>query len=239
MLDAGHRWTRERNTSRKGILRTFRGQRHEGAAILRPRKSQISALPFTQERTREPNRSALSVSDWELTETYSPAAIDIAPATKPAIPATRTLPRLDSAAATPTIKLAVETIPSLAPRTAARSQPMRCVRWFSGCLIMNSLAPRNGNACEPSERIGWALNVRGVVCGKSGVGSVRISLGCQWSIRAEKFACVVEGKRCAGCRAADAEESGKRETLRRGTDRSEVARRHMLVPSCLRMRSVS
>ena len=79
---------------------------------MRPRKSQISALPFTQERTREPNKSALSVSDWELTETYSPAAIDIAPATKPAIPATRTLPRLDSAAATPTIKLAVETIPS-------------------------------------------------------------------------------------------------------------------------------
>jgi hypothetical protein len=29
------------------------------------------------------------------------------------------------AAATPTIRLAVDTIPSLAPRTAARSQPMR------------------------------------------------------------------------------------------------------------------
>jgi hypothetical protein len=30
--------------------------------------------------------------------------------------------------ATPMIKLAVETIPSFAPRTAARSQPMREIR---------------------------------------------------------------------------------------------------------------
>jgi hypothetical protein len=30
-------------------------------------------------------------SDWELTDTYSPAAMDIAPATNPAIPATNTL----------------------------------------------------------------------------------------------------------------------------------------------------
>ena len=32
--------------------------------------------------------SACSVSDWVCTDTYSPAAIDMAPATKPAIPAT-------------------------------------------------------------------------------------------------------------------------------------------------------
>src|SRR6516164_11173515 len=31
-------------------------------------------------------RSAISVSDCELTETYSPAAMDIAPATSPAMP---------------------------------------------------------------------------------------------------------------------------------------------------------
>ncbi len=43
-------------------------------------------------------------------------------------PQTKLPPRLDSAAAMPTIKLAVETMPSLAPRTAARSQPMRCER---------------------------------------------------------------------------------------------------------------
>src|ERR1019366_10586452 len=35
-------------------------------------------------------RSACSVSDCELTDTYSPAAIDMAPATSPATPATKT-----------------------------------------------------------------------------------------------------------------------------------------------------
>src|SRR6185312_2392387 len=65
------------------------------------------------------------------TETYSPAAIDIAPATRPASPATSVEARVLSAAATPTTSAAVETIPSLAPRTAARNQPMRCVKWRS------------------------------------------------------------------------------------------------------------
>jgi hypothetical protein len=60
-----------------------------------------------------------------LTDTYSPAAIDMAPATSPATPAIRTSPGLAAAAATPTIRLAVETIPSLVPRTAALSHPMR------------------------------------------------------------------------------------------------------------------
>src|SRR6187200_1162902 len=54
---------------------------------------------------------------------------------QPATPATRIsfLPAL--AAATPTIKLAVDTMPSFAPRTAARSQPIRCVRCCSGCRM--------------------------------------------------------------------------------------------------------
>ena len=42
--------------------------------------------------------SALSVSAWELTETYSPAAMDMAPATSPATPARSTL-RVDAWAA--------------------------------------------------------------------------------------------------------------------------------------------
>src|SRR4249919_797846 len=78
-------------------------------------------------------RSARSVSDCELTDTYSPAAIDMAPATSPATPAISTAFCVAAAAATPTIKLAVETIPSLAPSTAARSHPMRSTRWYSGC----------------------------------------------------------------------------------------------------------
>jgi hypothetical protein len=72
--------------------------------------------------------SAESVSACELTDTNSPAAIDIAPATKPAMPATSTALRDAPAAATPMIRLAVETIPSFAPSTAARNQPIRCVR---------------------------------------------------------------------------------------------------------------
>lgn len=63
----------------------------------------------------------------------SPAAIDMAPATSPATPAMRTSEVAAEAAATPTIRLAVETMPSLAPSTAARSQPMRETKWLSGC----------------------------------------------------------------------------------------------------------
>jgi hypothetical protein len=57
-----------------------------------------------------------------LTDTYSPSAIDTAPATSPAVPAVNTGARSTVAAATPTTMPAVETIPSLAPRTPARSQ---------------------------------------------------------------------------------------------------------------------
>src|ERR1035437_3625541 len=78
--------------------------------------------------------SARSVSDCELTDTYSPAAIDIPPATSPAPPAINTAFWFAAAAATPAIKLAVEMMPSLAPRTAARIHPMRPTRCFSGCM---------------------------------------------------------------------------------------------------------
>ena len=69
--------------------------------------------------------SARSVSRCELTELYSPVAIDIAPATRPAHPgdddrdaARRTRRPRRSAV------LAVDTMPSPAPSTAARSQPI-------------------------------------------------------------------------------------------------------------------
>src|SRR5579862_7332788 len=63
----------------------------------------------------------------------------MAPATSAATPATRTWFLVAPDAATPTIRLAVETMPSLAPRIAARSQPIRCTRWRSGrcfCCVM-------------------------------------------------------------------------------------------------------
>jgi hypothetical protein len=66
--------------------------------------------------------NACSVSRWVLTETYSPKAIDTAPAATPAIPAVNIGPRPTVAAATPTTMPAIDTIPSLAPNTPARSQ---------------------------------------------------------------------------------------------------------------------
>jgi hypothetical protein len=66
--------------------------------------------------------SARSLSRWLETDTYSPSAIDTAPATSPASPAVKMGPRADVAPATPTTMPATDTIPSLAPSTPARSQ---------------------------------------------------------------------------------------------------------------------
>src|SRR4029434_2677405 len=90
--------------------------------------------------------SASSVSAWDWTDTYSPAAIDIAPATRPATPATTTVLCVAWAAAIPSTRLAVDTMPSLAPRTAARTQPMRPVRWRSlWCLAMPVVSVMGGH----------------------------------------------------------------------------------------------
>ena len=86
-------------------------------------------------------RSACSVSDCELTDTYSPAAIDMAPATSPATPAIKTSLCFADGAATPTIKLAVEMMPSLAPSTAALIHPMRPRRWCSECSRRRLMRP--------------------------------------------------------------------------------------------------
>ncbi len=65
------------------------------------------------------------LSRWLDTETYSPSAIDTAPATSPASPAVKMGPRAEVAPATPMTMPATDTIPSLAPSTAARSQLSR------------------------------------------------------------------------------------------------------------------
>jgi hypothetical protein len=65
---------------------------------------------------------ACSLSRWLDTEMYSPNAIDTAPATKPASPAVKIGPRCAVAPATPSTMPATETMPSLAPSTAARNQ---------------------------------------------------------------------------------------------------------------------
>src|SRR5579859_2028755 len=93
--------------------------------------SLCSPLSSAWSSARSSSSSACSVSACEWTDTYSPAAIDIAPATRPATPATNTLLWVACAAATPSTKLDVDRIPSLAPSTAARSQAMRPVRCSS------------------------------------------------------------------------------------------------------------
>src|SRR5271169_3577766 len=79
--------------------------------------------------------SACSESRCALTETYSPTAIDIEPATRPATPAIKIAGFDAEAAATPIIRLAVDTIASSEPSTAARSHPERPLRCASDCRI--------------------------------------------------------------------------------------------------------
>src|SRR5271167_954250 len=79
--------------------------------------------------------SACSESRCELTETYSPTAIDIEPATSPATPAIKMAAFEAEEAATPIMRLAVDTIASSEPSTAARSHPERPLRCASRCRL--------------------------------------------------------------------------------------------------------
>src|SRR5512134_158741 len=120
--------------------------------------SRRSAAGSSASSARSRVRSAFSVSACEWTETYSPAAIDMAPATSPATPLTSTVPWLEPAAATPMTRLAVETMPSLAPSTAARSQPIRAVRWRSRwrSAILGSLFDERTGGPSHQADSGWA-----------------------------------------------------------------------------------
>lgn len=80
----------------------------------------MSGISFSSCCSR--SMSAFSTSVCELTETYSPAAMDKAPATSPAKVAKIIGSRVALAAATPIARLAVDKMPSLAPSTAALNQ---------------------------------------------------------------------------------------------------------------------
>ena len=67
------------------------------------------------------------MSCCDLTEMYSPAAMDTAPEIKPAIQLTSSVCADAPLAAIPITKLVTEIMPSFAPSTAARNQPERSV----------------------------------------------------------------------------------------------------------------
>ena len=69
------------------------------------------------------------MSRWERTETYSPAAMESAPASRPATPVISTIPDPAPAPATPMTSAALETSPSLTPNTVARRLPPEMPRW--------------------------------------------------------------------------------------------------------------
>ena len=78
------------------------------------------------------NRGAFGIC-LRVYRNIPPVAVDIAPAVKPAIPVNMMFPWAACAEAAPGTRLAVEMMPSFAPITAARSQPifsmMCCSLW--------------------------------------------------------------------------------------------------------------
>src|SRR6188472_2657185 len=104
---------------------------------------------------------ARSVSRWVLTETYSPAAMLSAPATRPATPATKIASAWEVAPATPITMPATDTMPSLAPSTAARNAlsrpPMPSWCGSSSCGPIPSGATSVSELMPP-----WSQGTRGV-----------------------------------------------------------------------------
>ena len=93
----------------------------------------------------------LSASACELTDTYSPVHRHGARNQSRAAGHQQD-GRRGAAAATPAIRLAVDTILSLAPRIAARSQPMRVTAWFSrtGYPLPETMTPNWSASCWKS-----------------------------------------------------------------------------------------
>ena len=101
--------------------------RHFGREVLVEPQLHIDRCQLAQLGLSTPRQLLLlscdvrpSASRCELTETYSPIAIDIAPATSPATPATRAVSGDAEDARTPMIRLAVDTMASSDPSTGAR-----------------------------------------------------------------------------------------------------------------------
>src|SRR6478609_3241026 len=110
-----------------------------------PASSASSSSGSSRSSRRSLASSASSESRWVLTETYSPAPMLIAPAASPATPAITIADRSLVAPTAPMTMPAVDTIPSLAPRTAARSQLSRL---FSPCWCGSSSCGPTGTSAS-------------------------------------------------------------------------------------------
>src|SRR5450759_3380303 len=144
---------------------------------------------------------AVSLSRWLLTDTYSPSAIDTAPATRPASPAVKMGPRAVVAPATPITRPATETIPSLAPSTPARNQFSRPARpaacgslgWGAARRFLTVAGAADGTG-EPS--LMPQVNQREWTACRG--AQADFSLGVAEPTRADRVAVAVAGQRAWG-----------------------------------------
>ena len=88
-----------------------------------PASPTCSPMASVRGSSLSPRRSACSVSYCELTATYSPAAIESAPANSAAAPAITIADRLGEAVATPMIRPELASRPSLAPEPPHAASP--------------------------------------------------------------------------------------------------------------------
>jgi hypothetical protein len=91
--------------------------------------SACSAAAFCSSSSRSLSTSDWMSSFWEETDTYSPAAIEKAPAARPARPVSTMVCEPSRAPPTPAISDTLVTRPSMAPNTAGRSHPPDTSRW--------------------------------------------------------------------------------------------------------------
>ena len=126
MFSSTDRWALRASDAVSSVATRVAVSRESPCASYRPISSANSVSGSSASSRFSFWMSACSLSRWLDTETYSPSAIEMAPPTRAARPAMSTGPVSLVAPATPTTTAAVETMPSLAPRTPARSQFRRC-----------------------------------------------------------------------------------------------------------------
>jgi hypothetical protein len=92
--------------------------------------SACSKMGLFSSSSRSLLTSAWTSSFCEETDTYSPAAIEQAPAARPARPVSTIVCAEPPPPPTPAISDTLVTSPSMAPNTAGRSQPPDTSRWW-------------------------------------------------------------------------------------------------------------